>query len=884
MWWHRNRERDLDEEVQSWFEIQTARNEARGMTREEARREARRGFYGPEQVKQQVREERMSAGIESIVRDVRYALRALRRSPGFTVVAVLTVALGIGANTAIFSLINAVMLRILPVAQPEQLMFLTDPGASFVAVDTTENGVRNMLAWAEFERLRDGTHDVFSGMFAAESAPRTGDVLFGDRNHRARVQMVSGEFFGVLGVHAAAGRLFEADDERAGVISWAFWQREFAGKPNVIGQTVRVGNGTVPIAGIAPRGFGGIEVGSVCDIWVPLKMQKEVFPGHDLLTPKDTLWLQVVGRLKPGVSRETAEAGVNVTLQQLLADRGAQARERRQRIILQTGARGASSLRDQFSEPLLVLMAMVAMVLLIACANLANLMLARASARSREIGVRLALGAARLRLVREMMTESILIAAGGGALGIALAWAGTRALMAFASSSISDLTLDVRNDLRVLLFTATVAILTGVLFGLAPALRETRADLRQIISINRRGAGGARLRGGRTLVVVQIALSLILVTGAALLARSLGNMLAEKVGFDRSHLLQAGVEPATAGYKDAARNGLYRSVLEELRRIPGVRSATVANQNLFRGGDSGDSISLDGSPVRDKERLDSQWTLVGPDYFSTLGIPLLRGREMNSSDAERGAQVCVVNEEFARQFYPGLDPVGHHVTDEYPTTRETYEIIGVAANAKEHRPNEQLHARFYASLNHPIGTVQGAVFVIRTEGDPAAAALSVRAAFASVAPNMPVLSLRTADEQLERTLVTRRLIADLSGLFGSLGLFMAAIGIYGVMSYSMSRRTGEIGIRMALGASRMEITGMVLKETSWLVLTGVAIGVPCTLGTNRLIGTMLFGLKPGDLAALAVAVVAIVAVAALAAYLPARRAAHVDPMNALRCD
>ncbi len=826
----RDRERDLDEEVQSWFEIQAARYEVRGMTPEEARREARRGFYGPEQVKQQVREERMGAGIESIFRDVRYALRALRRSPGFTAVAILTVALGIGANTAIFSLINAVMLRVLPVAYPEQLMFLTDPGASFVAVDTTENGVRNMLAWTEFDQLRAGTGDVFSGMFAAESSPRTGDVFFGapgisGQTHRVRVQMVSAEFFDVLGVHAAAGRLLGPDeDNHSGVVSWGFWQRELAGNPAAIGQTVRIGKGTFQVIGIAPRGFGGIEVGSVSDIWVPVTMQREVFPGHDLLTPTDTLWLQVVGRLKPNVSRETAQASVNVALQQLLANRHAKTRERKQRIVLQTGARGASSLRDQFAEPLLVLMAMVAMVLLIACANLANLILARASARSREIGVRLALGAARLRLIREMMTESILIAAGGGALGIALAWMGTRALLAFASSSIADLTLDVRNDLRVFLFTAAASILTGVLFGLAPALRETRADLRQIVSINRRGAGATRLRGGRTLVVVQIALSLILVTGAALLARSLGNMLAEDVGFDRSHLLQAGVEPATAGYKDTARTALYRNCLSRnCGGSSGVRGATVANQNLFRGGDSGDQISLDGSPVRDNERLDSQWTLVGPDYFSTLGIPLLKGREINSSDAERGAQVCVVNEEFARRFYPGSDPIGHRVTDEYPTTRETYEIIGVAANAKEHRPNERPHARFYASLYHPIGTVQGAVFVIRTEGDPGVTALGVRAAVARVAPNMPVLSLRTADEQLERSLVTRRLIADLSGLFGFLGLFMAAIGIYGVMSYSMSRRTGEIGIRMALGASRVSVTRMVLQETGWMVVAGVSL-------------------------------------------------------------
>jgi predicted permease len=702
------------------------------------------------------------------------------------------------------------------------------------------------------------------------------------------VQLVSGGFFRVLGIEPVRGRVFGPAEDKVqgadpvGVISWKFWQRDFAGDPGILGRTLRIGKGTFHIIGITPEGFRGIEAGSETDIWIQIAMQQQALPGRDYLTPRDTLWLQVMGRLQPGISRGAAQASVNVALQQIL--RNWHVRDLNQRIRLRAGARGASEIRDQFSDPLLVLMAMVGLVLLIACANSGNLMLARARGRRREIGVRLALGAARPRLIRQITTESMLIAAMGGALGTLLAMLGTRALLAFASASVSDLALDASSDFRVLLFTAAASLTTGILVGLVPALRETRIDLSQTLSMNQRRTAGSRVRGGRILVVAQIALSIILVTGAALLARSLRNMLVEKVGFDRGRLLQVVVDPFAAGYKGASLTALYQQVLIELRRIPGARDVTVANQDLFGGGDSGDRISLDGSPVHNPDELRSRWTLVGPNYFATLGIPLLRGRQIYASDAARGARFCVVNEAFARQFYPGSDPIGRHLTDEYPTTRETYEIIGVAANAKEHRPDEPVRARFYASLFHPIGTSERAVFVIATAGDPAAAGNAVRAVLARAAPNLPVTGIRTVDDQLGRRLVTQRLIADLSGCFGILGLFMAAIGIYGVMSYSISRRTSEIGIRMALGASGVSVTRMVLKETCWLVVAGAAIGVPCAYAASRLTGSMLFGLKPGDPSALAIALAVILTVSGAAAYLPARRASRVDPMNALRCD
>jgi len=893
MFWRRNRDRDrdLDEEVQSWFDIRVSQHRSCGMSPEGARREARRGFYGPEQVKQQVREERRGAGLESILRDIRYASRALRKSPGFTAVAVLTLGLGMGANTAIFSLINAVMLRILPVSHPEQLVLLTDPGSSGVDVETTESDVRDLLAYAEFTELRDRTQ-VFSGLFAAESDPRPIDVYSADQHqlHRARLQLVSGEFFSVLGIGPAGGQFFTAAQDRVpganpvAVISWNFWQRDFAGDPAAVGRTLRIGQGTFQIIGIAPENFRGIQVGADSDVWVPITMQAQAIPGRDYLTPHDTLWLQVMGRLKPGISIEAAQSSITVTMRQMLEAWRLPAKFLNQRLVLHPGAKGASDLRDRFADPLLILMGMVGLVLLIACANIANLMLARVNARHREIEVRMALGAARFRLIRQIMTESVLIACLGGMLGTAFAWLGTRALVAFASASITGLSLDMHSDLRVFLFTAAASLLTGILFGFTPALRETRGDRAQSLAGSQRGASTARLRGRRVLVVAQIALSVVLVTGAALLARSLRNVLSESTGFDHSHLLLIGVDPVSTGYKGAALRFFFQNVLDGLNRLPGAAGATLANTGLFGGGDSGDEVSLDGSPVHDKNDLHARWTLVGPHYFSTLGVPITRGRELDDSDAARATQFCVVNEAFARTYYPNLDPIGHHITDEYPTTRETYEIIGVAANAKEHSPREREVPRFYPTMFHPIGTVYATTFLLRTNGDPAAAASAARALLRSLAPTVNINDIRTADEQLSRRLVTQRLIANLSGLFGLLGLFMAAIGLYGVMSYAINRRTAEIGVRMALGASRPAVMGMILRETLWLVLGGILIGVPCALAAGRLLKGMLFGIQANDPVTLTVTAAVITIACCIAAGVPARRASQIDPMNALRCD
>ena len=890
-WRHRRQEdADLDEEVRAYFDVLVERFEAQGLTTKEARRAARLHFEGPEQVKQKVRETRMGASLETALQDLHYAWRSLLKSPGFTTVAVLTLAVGIGANTAIFSLINAVMLRSLPVEAPERLALLTDPSEAGVDMDTTQRGLRTMLSYPEFQELRV-RNTVFSGLFAAQSSARTLEIFPAGaaQSLAARTQLVSGEFFGVLGIQPVLGRTFTPEEDQArgrnpvAVVAYDFWQRELGARADVLHTTIRVGRGVFQVVGVAPPGFRGIVVGSDTDIWFPITMQQQVLPGWDYLTPRDTLWLQVMGRLAPGVSMKAAQDGINAALQQMLQAWQPGKNTSQEHIELKSGARGASELRGQFSDPLVLLMAMVGLVLLIACANIANLMLARASGRRREIGVRLALGASRIRLIRQLLTESLLVAAFACLAGILLSVAGTRVLMALVSAGAGDLGLTVPRDLRVLGFTAGISLATGILFGLVPALRATRVDVNQTLATNVRGSVGGRgsVRSGRILAVAQIALSLVALIGAALFVRSLRNMLSQDLGFEHHRILSIQVDPAAAGYKGATASALYERVRRDLGRIPGVRAVTLSNIGLFKG-DSGDQLDIEGTPVHNRDRLDSSWTEVGADYFKTLRIPLLLGREIDSSDAERATQVCVINEAFAREFYPGVNPIGRHITDLYPTTIETFEIVGIAANAREHHPREAFKPRFYSNLAHPIGAVNGVTFLLSASGDAEAVAASARHSIRQVDPALPVLRVETIDEALNRRLTTANMLARLATFFGFIAVFMAAVGLSGVISYSIARRTSEIGIRMALGASRLGVLRMVLSEALTMVVVGLAIGLPCALASGRFVATRLFGLKPSDPTSIAAAICVILVMALLGAYIPARRASRIDPAISLR--
>ncbi len=842
--------------------------------------------------------------IADLLQDLRFGLRTLRKSPGFTAVAVLSLALGIGANTAIFTLIDAVMLKTLPVRSPEQLVFLSDPASAGVSIGI-QNGVRSLFTYEEFERVRD-SQQVFSGMFASESGlPRVQVAIGGAPPEEARARLVSGDYFGVQGVDAVLGRTFTAAGETGPgsnpvtVISYGYWKRKFGLSPSVLGMGIQVNGVPLTIVGVTPPKFFGESVGDTPDFWIPMMMQPQIKRGRfwlrdDASKAEKVMWLHVMGRLKPGVTREQAEANVNLVFRQLLAARAGSSptpeRKREimdQKIKLQDGSRGASVWREELSRPLLVLMSVVALVLLIACANIANLLLARAAARRKEIGIRLAIGARRFRLLRQLLTESMLLSFIGAAIGVMFAYWGSGLLTRQVMAGPNPLQLDVAPDGRILAFTAAVAVLTGLLFGLAPALRATGVDVGSTLRESSRGLTGsaARLSFGKALVASQVAISLLLLIGAGLFLRTLRNLRNVDLGYSGEKLLLVRVDAVAAGYKGIGIAGVYRQLLDRFRAIPGVRAVAASENGLFSGTESGDRITVEGYTPKKEGDDSARFDQVGPNYFSMLGIPITLGREIGPEDNETAAPVCVINEAMARFYFAGLNPIGMHITDEFPDTRKTFRIVGVARDARDHRLRGDIPRRFYIPLFNPLGDYPPSVyFELRTFADPAAVMNAVRREIQAVDRALPIVSMRTLDELLDRTTQQERLIAQLSTFFGALALVLASIGLYGVLSYAVGRRTNEIGIRMALGARPGAVIWLFLRESLVLIALGCAVGLGAALAATRLVASSLFGVKPEDPATLAAATALIAAIALLAGYLPARRAASVDPVTSLRCE
>ena len=836
--------------------------------------------------------------------DVRYGLRILGRNPGFAAVAVLSLALGIGANTAIFSLIDVVMLKQLPVNDPQHLVVLSDPTSSGVSIGS-QSGTRSLFSYPEFEYFRD--HDqVFSGLLAVQSDPDRIPISIegaADQTEEVHSKLVSGDYFKVLGVDALMGRTFTAEVDRTlganplAVISYAYWKRRFALDPGVLGKTVNVHGTAFSIIGIAPQGFFGEQVGVAPDLWMPLAMQRQVMPGRDWISPDKAVynkieWLQVIGRLKPGVTEKQAAASINVAFQQLLtaqAGSGLTDQQRRegfdQKIELSGGSKGTSDLRDQFSQPLLVLMALVGMVLLIACTNVANLLLARATARQKEIGVRLALGAGRRRLIQQLLTESVLLATLGGTVGLVLAQWGDHVLVRLVGRRDQAIPLDLHPDPRILGFTLAVALLTGILFGIVPAFRATRLDLAPTLKESARGTtGGGRAAGwlGKGLVSAQVAMSLLLLIGAGLFIRSLRKLLTVNLGYTPDKLMLVRIDPVPAGYHDAATAQLYQTLLDRIRALPGVRAVTVSMDGLFSGRESGDQISIAGYTPKKGQDMNARWDEVGPDYATTVGIPVLLGRDISQQDSGNAPRVCLINQTMARYYFGDESPIGRIVTDEYPDSRVSFQVVGVVGDAKYNNLREKTPRRFYAPFFHPIEPVGDANFEVRTFADPSAVAGSIRREIQSVDRAIAIRGVHTMGELVDDSVVRDRLIATLAAFFGLLALVLASIGLYGVMSYAVARRTSEIGVRMALGARRLDVVGMVLRETMLMVAVGVAVGLPVALATSRFVSSRLYGLSSNDPLSIVAATLILLAVAALAGTLPAHRASRVDPTTALR--
>jgi len=888
----------LSDELAFHLAKQIDQNIAAGMSPDEARYAALRKFGGVEQVKEECRDAWGMRFIDTLLQDIRYGLRMLAKNPGFTAVAVVTLALGIGANTAIFTLINAVLLQSLPLKNPGQLVLFYDGAATGT---NTSNGIPNdIYSYPAWEYFRD--HDEsFEGLcaFRQESDRLTlqmGASSDPQRQEQVRGHLVSGSYFTVLGVQAAAGRLLTAQDDiptapPGAVISYDFWRRRFNLDRSVMGKTVDL-NGTVfTIVGVTPREFFGERVGTPPDFWLPLSWQPQVLQRGSWLATQDLYWLNLMGRLKPGVTAEIAQANLNTQLHQYYtAQAGSRITPERQRQIqsahiqLKPGARGISVLRFAYSEPLHVLMAVVALVLLIACANVATLMLARASARRQELFVRLALGARRSRLVRQLLTESVLLALFGALAGAVLAGWGVHLLVAMLPLAS---VVKVKPDLLVLGFTLAVSVLTGVLFGLMPALRSSKMGLTGgAAARSSASSGGSTFKPAYTLVVLQVALSSVLLVGAALLTHSLLDLERQDLGFNSENVLLVSTGFRLAGVPPAELLPLYRQIQERLNSLPGVTSASMARFSPISGGISSNNFSLAGYEPPAEKAMNVYKLEVGPGFFETLGVPLLLGRPFGPQDTPASSFVAVVNQTFVQEYLPNQNPIGRRMSIGSPFKAPGAEIIGVVADSKYYNLREKPKPMAFFSLwqagaDKHLDAYAGEL-MIRTSRDPSGAIAEVRRVLIETDSRLPILGAQTLHDQIYESLNQERMITKSCSFFGLLALVLACIGLYGTMAYSVARRTNEIGIRMALGAQRSRVLWLFLRDSVALVALGLTLGLPLAMSTTRWIKSLLFGLPPVDWLAFGGTLVLMVAVSGLASYLPARRATKVDPMVALR--
>jgi predicted permease len=882
------RRKRLDEEIQEEIEFHRSRSSG--------------SFGNPTAIREQMRDASTSAALESLFQDIRYGLRILARTPGVSAIAILSLALGIGANAAIFSLVDRVMLSFLPVKQPEQLVLFD-----------------HVQPYPRFQDFRSRS-EVFSGV--AGTASLVGVAFNGSDNPENSLtgRLVSGNYFDVLGVQAMMGRaLSDAEDTGSGahpeaVISYALWQGRFHADPGIVGKTIRLGAGRLNsgwgtsgfeadqpgapssrdfvIVGVMPRGFIGETVGERPDFWAPLTMEEHFLPGRHWLTRRSARWVQIIARRKPFCSLRQAEAATNVLNRQLLIEEeGSRLTEARRReleqdkIKLLDGSKGFSDLRNQFAKPLWILMAMVCVVLLIACANLANLLLARGTARRREMGTRLALGVDRHRLVRQLMTESFLLSLFGAVLSVPVGWLASRALFTMVSADNPVLTIDLTPDGRVLLFTGAVAILTTLLFGVAPALRSTRVDIQSVLKEGERSNTGSRSRvtGEKAVLVIQVALSTMLLFGMALFTRTLYNLQTQDLGYSPERLTTARIDPIGAGYKGDGIGEIAQRVLEKLRSQPGIVAASYSDNGLFGGGDSGTHIRVKGfAPSGPQDSL-AHFDQVGPGYFSTVGIPLLLGRDFADSDTAHAPRVTVINESMARFYFGKRSPLGQTIFY-YSQLKFALTVIGVAKDVRDHFVRDQPPRRFYVSYMQPVDGQMGTDYEIRSALSPAVLDRQIREAVHSVSPRLSIIFIRPLDKAIDDSLLRERLIARLSILFGFLALLLGCAGLFGIMAYSVGRRTREIGIRIAIGGQPHHVVWSIVSEALLLVVAGLLIGIPVALLLSRYLQSLLFGLTPVDGWSIVAVVVTTGLMTVAASIVPARRAARIDPVTALRCE
>ena len=887
-WWQRWRRRDemerqLGSEIEFHLEERAAALRASGLSDDEARRQARQELGGLEQTKEACREARGTLWLEQALQDLRYSALTLRKTPAFTIAAVATLALGMGANTAIFELLDAVRMRRLPVPEPRRLAQIEIVGDHPFGISHYPDN----LSYPLFEQIR-AHQQAFAGVLAWDSASGSARIGEGEQVRRVPMLRVSGDFFPTLGVGPAAGRLFRAEDDVRGcasppvVLGYRFWQSEYGGRADAIGQRLVVEGHPLEIIGVTPEGFSGLEVGAEFDVALPLCSRSALdFGNTAYFDRRDAFWLEVMGRLKPGWSVAQASTQLRAMSAEVMratepSGYGRAALDRYLRFALGAlpAETGISRLREEYDQSLWLLLGLTGLVLLIACANLANLMLARASAREREFAVRVALGAGGGRLVRQALTESLLMAATGAAVGLGVAAALSRAIVQSLSSGNWAVHLDLMLDWRMLLFTAGATSAICILLGLAPALRSARVAPAAAMKA---GGRGTVVRGGgtglaRALVVAQVAVSMVLVAGAFLFVGSFRRLVTMDPGF-RAH----GV--VTAGFDVPRDAALDRQLLNEVRATPLVESAAATTNFLIASGSWSLTVR---TPATTRE---AKFTWVSPGYFGTVGTPIRAGRELQETDSETSPKVAVVNELFAKVYFPGMNPLGKTFRTlgepNYPGAE--YEIVGVVRNTRYFSLQDPEPPMAYGSASqYPPGAVGGNIF-IRSAAPPEAVEAAVRRRIGAWRKGTG-MQFQSFERRIADTLLRERLLAGLSGFFGLLAALLATIGLYGVLAYQTVRRRNEIGVRVALGATRGEIVGLVLRDAARMVAIGLAIGIPGSLATARVVGSLVYGVSMRDPWMLTGAAAALALAAALGSVLPARRASRLDPMTALRVE
>jgi len=908
----RQKEDDLREELQFHLDEEAEERQEQGLTGDEARHAAHRDLGNLTLVKEDTRATWSWTFLEQLLQDLRYAARTMRNNKAFTALAALSLALGIGANTAIYSFLDTLLLRSLPVADPASLVVLrwhsrlgawrtgdfVMEGMHGEVYDDASGSVSDLFPYPAFPFFQKAGAGVFSDVFTYchTRDVRTLNLTIKGQADIASGELVSGDYFHGLRVVPAAGRLIYADDDRFGaapvaVVSHALAEKHLGGANNAPGQSLLIDNLPFTVAGVAPPEFLGVDAAQVPDVYLPMHTNVLLGAADSFgATARDYLeqnnyWIQVMARLRPGLTLAQAQAAMAEPFQQWIATTAKNDKQRANlpTLAVEPGEAGLDTLRRQFSKPLFVLMTLVGLILAIACSNVANLLLARAASRRREIALRISLGAGRLRVIRQLLTESVLLASLGGALGVFFAILGIRFLSVLLASGSRHVTISADLNWHVLGVALALSLVTGLLFGLAPAMQSTRLDL--VASLKEARASGTRgqysfwrISISQALLVGQIALALLMLVAAGLFVRTLSNLESVGLGFNRENMLLFQVDALKAGRREPEVASFYSDLRKRLASIPGVRHASLAETSLIGAGSS-HPITVPGSPPNDATRILS----IGPDFLTTMQIPLLAGRDVEDRDHPGSPAIAIIKQRFGRDNFGDQNPLGRHVIlwkGEQPA--RDMEIVGVAKNARYGGLKEQIPPVVYFPYDQGFPPRNEMVFALRTAGDPLGYVKSVREAVHQADSRVPVSDVRTQTTEINEDMSQETTLAKLCSAFALLALTISCVGLYGTMSYTVARRTGEIGIRIALGAHRRAVVWMVLREVAILAVAGLAISIPAALVTSKFIESFLFGTKPNDPLALAASVAVLLAAALLAGYVPARRASRIDPMVALR--